>query len=514
MNHWIIAPVILPALLAPVLGFVMRHDMPLARTASIAGTIALMAIALGLFVTAAGDPQVYYLGDWPAPFGIVLVLDRLSALMVLVTTILALLVLIHAVTTGWDARGRHFHALFQFQLMGITGAFLTGDIFNLFVFFEILLIASYGLMVHSGGRDRMRAGLQYVVINLAGSTLFLFALGVLYSTTGTLNMADLALRLQDIPVEEGALIRVAAMLLMIVFALKAALFPVQFWLPATYANAPAPVAALFAIMTKVGAYAILRIHTLIFGPGIAATDGMAGTWLFPAAIVTIAVGAIGVLGARHLMALIAFSVLGSMGTLMVAISAFSPAATTAALYYLVHSTFAAAALFLLADLVTARRAGDRLVAVPATSQNGLFAALFFAAAIGMAGMPPLSGFIGKLMVLDALREPGTMAWAWSAVLIGSLVTIVGFARAGSTLFWKSTALLPAASGGPVVQAEPTAAARPAGVAGLASVMTTIALLALLTIFAGPLVGYLDGTTAQIFDRDGYVTSVLGTEGET
>ncbi|WP_370208138.1 monovalent cation/H+ antiporter subunit D [Pararhodobacter marinus] len=517
MNHWIIAPVILPALLAPVIGFVMRHDLPLARTASVAGTVALLVIAIGLFVTAGGDPQVYYLGDWPAPFGIVLVLDRLSALMVLVTTVLALLVLVHAVATGWDARGWHFHALFQFQLRGICGAFLTGDIFNLFVFFEILLIASYGLMVHSGGRDRMRAGLQYVVINLAGSTLFLFALGVLYSVTGTLNIADLALRLQEVPADEAALVRVAAMLLMIVFALKAALFPVQFWLPGAYANAPAPVAALFAIMTKVGAYAILRIHTLVFGPGIVATDGMAGTWLLPAAIVTIAIGAVGVLGARNLLALIAFSVLGSMGTLMVAISAFSPVATTAALYYLVHSTFAAAALFLLADLVIARREAGHLGARPATLQNGLFAALFFAAAIGMAGMPPLSGFIGKLMVLDALRAPGTMAWAWSAVLFGSLMTIVGFARAGSALFWKSTAVPldePETAETDEAPEAPSGTDRPAGAMELAPVMATVALLVMLTTFAGPLVGYLDGTTAQIFDRSGYVTAVLGTEGET
>ncbi len=514
MNHWIIAPVILPALLAPVIGFVMRHDIPMARIASIAGTTVLVAMAIGLFLTAGDTPQVYYLGDWPAPFGIVLVLDRLSALMVLVTTVLALLVLIHAVSTGWDARGWHFHALFQFQLMGIVGAFLTGDVFNLFVFFEILLIASYGLMVHSGGRERMRAGLQYVVINLAGSTLFLFALGVLYAATGTLNIADLAQRLQEVPADEAALVRVAGMLLLIVFALKAALFPVQFWLPGAYANAPAPVAALFAIMTKVGAYAILRIHTLVFGPGIGATEGMAETWLFPAAIITIAIGATGVLGARHLLPLIAFSVLGSMGTLMVAISAFSPVATTAALYYLVHSTFAAAALFLLADLVIARRGEDRLSARPAILQNGLFAALFFAAAIGMAGMPPLSGFIGKLMILDALRAPGTMAWAWGAVLIGSLVTIVGLARAGSTLFWKSTTILAQGAEESDAPNAPSGTARPAGATELAPVMMMIVLLILLTASAGPLVGYLDGTTAQIFDREGYIDAVLGPAEET
>jgi multicomponent K+:H+ antiporter subunit D len=262
-------------------------------------------------------------------------------------------------------------------------------------------------------------------------------------------------------------------------------------------------------MTKVGAYAILRIHTLVFGPGIGATEGMVETWLFPAAIVTIAIGAIGVLGARHLLPLVAFSVLGSMGTLMIAISAFSPTATTAALYYLVHSTFAAAALFLLADLVIARREDDRLSARPAIVQNGLFAALFFAAAIGMAGMPPLSGFIGKLMILDALRAPGTMAWAWGAVLVGSLVTIVGLARAGSTLFWKATAIPPATSEETGATDTPPVSDRPAGAMELAPVMTMIALLVLLTAAAGPFVGYLENTTTQIFDRDGYISAVLG-----
>jgi len=447
----------------------------------------------------------------------VLVLDRLSALMVLIAALLALVVLVHAVATGWDNRGRHFHALFQFQMMGIVGAFLTGDIFNLFVFFEILLIASYGLMIHSGGRARMRAGLQYVVMNLAGSTLFLFALGVLYSTTGTLNIADLAVRLQEIPPEEAALVRVAAMLLMIVFALKAALFPVQFWLPRTYANAPAPVAALFAIMTKVGVYAILRVHTLIFGPGVEATEGLAGDWLFPAAILTIAVGGFGVLGTRRLMPLIAFSVIGSVGTLMTAVSAFSPDATTAALYYLVHSTFAAAALFLIADLVTRARGSDALTARPATVQNGLFAALFFAAAIGAAGMPPLSGFLGKLLILDALRDPSMIGWAWSAVLIGSLMTILGFARAGSTLFWKSTAVdsgdaQDRNTGQNAGQnAGPTPA--PARAIEIAPAMAAIGILAIITVLAGPLSDYLEGTAGQLFNREGYVTSVLGTGGE-
>jgi len=511
--HWIILPVILPAMLAPIIGFVMRHDISLARITSIAGTATLVAIAAGLTMLASnGDTHVYRLGSWPAPFGIVLVLDRLSAMMVLLTSLLALVVLVHAVVTGWDSRGRHFHALFQFQLMGICGAFLTGDVFNLFVFFEVLLIASYGLMIHAGGRERMQAGLQYVVMNLAGSTLFLFALGTLYASTGTLNIADLAAKMPTIPADEAALVRVAAILLMIVFAVKAALFPVQFWLPATYANAPAPVAALFAIMTKVGAYAIIRVHTLAFGPGTPGTEGLVASWLFPAAIVTIAVGAFGVLGARRLMPLIAFSIVGSMGTLLVAVAAFSPTAMTAALYYMLHSTFAAACLFLMADLVVSRRSGDGLSTQPATMQNGLFAALFFAAAIAMAGMPPLSGFLGKLLILDSLRDPGTMTLAWTAILVGSLLTIVGFARAGSVLFWKST-VVPAAEDVSEEMETTELVVPPATSMEIAPTMAIVAVLIGLSAFAGPVTGYLEQTSSQLFDKAGYISAVLEPAGE-
>jgi multicomponent K+:H+ antiporter subunit D len=504
MSHWIILPVVLPAMIAPIIGFMMRHDIVLARVTSTVGTVLLLAISMVLLSMAMdGTTHIYRLGGWPAPFGIVLVLDRLSALMVLLTSVLAFMVLLHAMATGWDNRGKHFHALFQFQLMGICGAFLTGDIFNLFVFFEILLIASYGLMIHSGGRERMRAGLQYVVMNLAGSTLFLFALGTLYASTGTLNIADLAAKIPAIPADEAGLVRVAAMLLMIVFAVKAALFPVQFWLPATYSNAPAPVAALFAIMTKVGAYAILRVHTVVFGPGVPGTEGMIDAWLFPAAIVTIALGAFGVLGAKRLMPLISFSVVGSMGTLLVAVAVFSPVATTAALYYMVHSTFAAACLFLIADLVVSRRSGDSLTPTFATVQNGLFAAIFFAAAIAMAGMPPLSGFLGKLLVLDALRGPDVIVWAWTAILVGSLLTIVGFARAGSALFWKSTAIE-----APVPNADGSASQNSATVAQVTPVMLTLAVLVALAVFAGPVATYLEQTSAQLFDRSGYISAVL------
>ncbi|MBO9406267.1 monovalent cation/H+ antiporter subunit D [Shimia sp. R9_1] len=506
MNHWIIAPVILPALLAPIIAFVMRHDILLARSFSAAGALALLLISIGLTVLAAGgDTHVYYLGDWPAPFGIVLVLDQLSALMVLLTSILAVCVLGHMMATGRDQRGRHFHALFQFQLMGVCGAFLTGDAFNLFVFFEVLLIASYGLMIHGGGRVRLRAGLQYVVMNLAGSTLFLFALGALYAATGTLNLADLAVKVREMPIEEAALLRVAAVLLLMVFAIKAALFPVHFWLPGTYSNAPAPVAALFAIMTKVGAYAIIRMYTLVFGPDVAATQELITNLLVIAATLTLAVGAIGALAAKRFMPMLSFAVIGSMGTLTFAIAGMTPEATTAALYYLVHSTFSAAALFLLADLVIRRRGNDALSPQFATERHGLFSALFFAGAIAMTGMPPLSGFFGKLLVLDAVREAPWMTVAWVAILAGSLVTIVGFARAGSTLFWKARQ---PKEGDVALHMAVRSDQSPLNAQKLTSIFVMLLMMGLLVATSGRVATYLEGAASQLYDVNGYVEAVL------
>ncbi|MEO5615837.1 MAG: monovalent cation/H+ antiporter subunit D [Cypionkella sp.] len=468
MRQLLILPIILPAILAGAIILFARNTLNLQRAISVLGTIALLALAITL---TQAPTQAYFLGNWPAPFGIALVLDRLSALMLLLTASLALIILIHSIRTRWDTKGRHFHALFLFQLMGLNGAFLTGDAFNLFVFFEVLLIASYGLMVHGGGEARIRAGVQYVAFNLLGSTLFLFALATIYSSTGTLNMADLAQKLPEIPANDTALIRVAAVLLMLVFAVKAALVPLQFWLPGTYANAPGPVAALFAVMTKVGAYALIRFGTLVFPTDLPATTTLLASLLYPAALATIAVGAIGTLGTRSLPRQIAFAAIGSMGTLLLAVSAFTPEATSAALYYLIHSTLATAALFLIADLTRSRR-------------DGLTATLYVAAAIAMAGMPPLSGFVGKLLILDALRGDPV---AWTAILLASLLTMIGFARQGSDLFWKS----PGTEG----PAESKAA-----------ILLCLAALAALTIAAGPITDGLTLTAEALHHPTAYIAA--------
>jgi multicomponent K+:H+ antiporter subunit D len=500
-SAWIIGPILLPAVIAPLLILLRRSDPFVRRAVSVGATAALLAIAVALYGLASdGVPRAYLLGAWQAPFGIVIVLDRLSATMVLLTAVLALCVSIYA-SAGWDQRGKHFHALFQFQLMGINGALLTGDVFNLFVFFEVMLIASYGLMLHAGGGRRITAGFQYVAINLVGSTLFLFAVSLMYNVTGTLNMADIAVKTQSVAPADAALLKVSALLLFLVFALKAALAPMHLWLPTAYSAASAPAAALFAVMTKVGVYCIIRFYNLAFGPDAGPVANIVEPWILPAALVTMAVGAIGVLASRSLAGLIVFAIVWSSGSLLSVFGSFDQQTLVAGLYYAVHSTFAAAALFLIMDQIAARRShGGRLAPSAPIAQATLFGSAFFLAAIAMAGMPPLSGFIGKLLILDASRTADGILWVWSVLLVSSLVVIVGFARAGSLIFWRAEQE-PAS----LEAAEKVAVSLPA----IASVAALVAAPALLTVFAGPVTQELNRTAIQLLDRAAYVRAVLG-----
>jgi multicomponent K+:H+ antiporter subunit D len=494
MTHWIIAPVVLPAIIAALMVTLLRGHLALQRIASLAAILALNAIAAALLLHATQGPEAYFLGDWPAPFGIVLMLDRLSALMVALLSALALITTLYAIGSGWDTKGAHFYPLLMFLLMGIAGAFLTADAFNLFVFFEVLLIASYGLMIHGGGATRTRAGIQYIAFNLVGSSLFLFGLALLYGVTGTLNMADLALKLPTLPPGDQALLRITAVMLILVFAIKGALVPLQFWLPGTYANAPGVVAAMFAVMTKIGAYATIRFGTLVFPPDLPATGALLQDLIQPAALVTLGIGAIGVLGATTLPRLAAFAGIASMGTAFLAISAFTPSTLSAALYYILHSTLATAAMFLVADLVARRRAHVRLDAPAPIAQSGLIASLYMATAIALAGMPPLSGFIGKLLILDAFRAEAPLVW--TTILVSSFLMILGFARAGSQLFWK-----PAGT-----ETDPTPDTPGPEPLAFAATLTLLAALAALTVFAGPVTDALTTTATGLFDTQSYITA--------
>jgi multicomponent K+:H+ antiporter subunit D len=500
VSDLIVLPAVLPALTASFLLLAVRYDLKRQRLVSVAATAALLGIAVALYGLASdGAPRPYRLGDWPAPFGIVLVLDRLSATMLVLGAALALCVVVYAVN-GWDARGRHFHSLFQFQLLGINGAFLTGDVFNLFVFFEVMLIASYGLLLHGGGPRRLQAGFQYVTINLLASTLFLFAVGLIYAVAGTLNMADLAVKAARVSPGDAALLRTGALLLFLVFAIKAALVPLHWWLPATYAAASAPAAALFMIMTKIGAYAMLRVYGTVFGADAGPLAGIAEPWILGGALATVCVGAIGILASRALLDLAAFAVIGSMGMLLIAIGVSGAAGVTTALYYLVHSTLSGAALFLIIDLIAERRgrALDRLTPAPAIPQQTLLGALFLLGSLAVVGLPPLSGFIGKLMILEASGGTEAAPWVWSIVLGMTLVMVVGFARAGSVVFWNLADAGPAAPGGQRKRVLPLAVA-----------CVLIGATAALAGFGGPVTAAFQQTAVQTLDTRGYARAVLG-----
>ncbi|MBG6288854.1 MULTISPECIES: monovalent cation/H+ antiporter subunit D [Pseudomonas] len=493
MNHWLILPVLLPLFAGCALLLVGER---LQRGLSLLATLTLLPLAAVLLQQAdSGVVQFYALGNWRPPFGIILVLDRLSALMIAATALLASLSLIYALR-GDDKRGKRFHPLFQFQLLGLNGAFLTGDLFNLFVFFEILLIASYALLLHGGGAGRVRAGVHYVVLNLVGSAFFLIAVGTLYGITGTLNMAHMAERVAQLSAEQAPLVRAAALLLLVVFGLKAALLPLYFWLPRAYAEATAPVAALFSIMTKVGIYSILRVYTLIFGEQAGELANLAQAWLWPLALAGIVAGALGALAATTLQAMLSYLVVVSAGTLLAAIALGTPEALSAALYYLLHSIWVAGGLFLLADLI-ARQRGDkagRLVQGPALLQPHLLGGAFFFGAIAVAGLPPLSGFLGKLMLLRSVTGGSEAVALWSVVLLSGLVTIVALSRAGSTLFWRTgNTVLGSAEREPV------------------KLLATFGLLAsapLMVVAARPLLTYAQATAAQLLDAGLYRQAIL------
>ncbi len=498
-DHLIILPVAIPALAAPAVLLVMRRRWKLGVAIGFASCLALLATALAVMAQVSGGTTLAYaVGAWPAPFGIVLVADRLAAMMLVLTSCLGLLALTHAVITRADRKGWHFHPLFQFQLMGLNGAFLTGDLFNLFVFFEVLLIASYGLMLHGQGAARLKAGVQYVVVNLVGSSVFLIALGMLYALTGTLNMADMGLRVAAVAAEDQGMLRVAALLLVSVFALKAAVVPLHLWLPRTYAVATPAVAALFAIMTKVGVYSIIRVVPQVFGEGAGAAAWAGAPWLLPAAMLSACVGFAGVFVARSMSEQAAYGVIGSAGTLLIAVASWSAASLGAGLYYLAHSTLAAAALFLIADLAARRRGafGDTASPGPAFADRSAVGLMFMIAAIATCGLPPLSGFIGKLLILRSVAALPDWGWAWSVILVTTFFGVVGFARVGSTVFWKVRA---------DCETPPAPTIRRAD---LAAPALALALLAALAAGAGWASAYADAAAAQVLDPAQSAAAVL------
>ena len=412
---------------------------PWRRGISLISAIAgLITAIVYLSYASTGQITVYQLSEWSAPFGIVLVLDRLSAFMLALTYALAVPVLWYA-SDNWDTRGRYFHAMVHFLLMGICGAFLTGDLFNLFVFFEILLMASYVLLLHGQGKPRFQLGVHYVIINLLASALFLIGLGMIYGSVGSLNMADVSRLIPTLEADQHKLAVAGSLLLFVVFGIKAAMLPVGFWLPKTYAVASTPVAAIFTIMTKVGIYSILRVNGTVFDDTL--SQEILKSWLLPIGLITSLYGVIAAIGADRLRRFVGFMVLSSIGTLLTAIAMSNTQAWSGALYYLVHSTLIGAAFYLFCGWITSQRGDfkDHLKVAPRIKQEKAAMLTYFLIAMMMAGLPPFSGFLGKVFILQATVEASYQGWIIGVVLVVSLLSIIALTRVGFILFWRASA---------------------------------------------------------------------------
>ena len=433
-------PVLLPFFAAILILYPwFNKRLHLQRLVAQFALLMLVAVSmLTLFKTLADGTIGYAMGDWEAPFGIYLLADPLAAFMLVVTSVLALCTHLYA-CGGEDKTGRFFHPLFMFQLMGLNGAFLTADAFNLFVFFEILLIASYSLLIHGGGRERTRAAQHYVLYNLIGSAFFLIALALLYRAFGTLNIPDMAFRAPELPEESVPLAQAGGLLLMVVFGVKAALLPLHFWLPRTYSTTSVPVAALFAVMTKVGVYSLWRIHSVVFGHDSGELSDLGVVPLAWLSGLTVVVGAIGALASQTLRWLIANLIIISVGTLLMTVAMGTTQSVAAGLYYTLHSTLMSGAFFLVAGLILMQRgqAEDRFVRSRPLLYPIFTGVLFAVTAMAMIGLPPFSGFLGKVFILQAAIDSGDAIWVWPIVLISGLAALIALSRAGTTLFWRT-----------------------------------------------------------------------------
>ncbi|WP_085633236.1 MULTISPECIES: monovalent cation/H+ antiporter subunit D [unclassified Pseudomonas] len=539
MTHLIAAPILLPLLTAAIMLMLGERHRPLKAKLNLASSLAGLGIALALLAWTQttgvpGSIGVYLPGNWQVPFGLVLVVDRLSALMLVLTGIIGVSALLYAMAR-WDGAGSSFHALFQIQLMGLYGAFLTADLFNLFVFFEVLLAASYGLMLHGSGRARVSSGLHYISINLLASSLFLIGAALIYGVTGTLNMADLALKIPLVPEADRGLLHAGAGILAVAFLAKAGMWPLNFWLVPAYSSASAPVAAMFAIMTKVGVYTLLRLWTLLFSGQAGASAYFAGDWLIYGGMATIVCAGIAIIAAQRLERMASLSILVSAGILLSATGFAQPNLVAAALFYLVSSTLALSALFLLAELIERSRTASEVpledenellprpqeAAAPVKGTNldddqqavvgqvipwtmAFLGLSFIACALLIVGMPPLSGFIGKLSLIGALLNPlglgagepvSPAAWSLLALLILSgLASLMAFSRLGIQRFWS-----PEERPSPVLRKLECT-----------PILLLLGLSIALTFKAEPLLRYTEAAADALNNPQQYVMAVLGT----
>jgi len=488
-------PVMLP-LVGAALCIVFGRSRRVQRTIGITVLTANVAVSAWLLLRVDADGTlVTYIGGWPAPVGITMVADRLASVMLLIGSVMLLAVLVYAIgQPGAERNHVGFQSVYLVLAAGVSGAFLTGDLFNLFVSFEMMLTASYVLITLGGTREQVRSGMTYVVISLLASVLFVTALALLYAATGTVNMADLAGKIHALP--EG--LRLAfAMLLVVVFGIKAALFPLFFWLPDSYPTAPSPVTAVFAgLLTKVGVYAIIRSQTLFFQP---TTD--IGPVLLVVAGLTMVVGVLGAIAQGDMKRILSFHIVSQIGYMVMGLGLFTVAGLAGALIYTIHHIVVKTTLFLTGGLVEHTAGTSQLSRVNGLlKQAPMIAVLFLVPALSLAGIPPLSGFVAKFALVDAGLDARSY-WIAGVSLAVSLLTLFSMMKIWAGVFWSRAEEAPIAPvrtvgklGGPPLMVFPTAA--------LAVVSLVIA------VAAGPIYAFTERTATDLLRPATYVEAVF------
>lgn len=495
---WLVPlPVVLPLFAAGLTLALYRHPRA-QRVISVLALALMVAVGVGLLFLADSGPVVVDIGGWAAPVGIDLVADRLSALMLTVSSVVMLCVLLYSlgqgITDGDEAAPVSiYHPTYLVLAAGVSNAFLAGDLFNLYVGFEILLAASYVLLTLGGTGERIRAGSIYVIVALLSSIIFLVAIALVYAATGTVNLAQLAQRLPEI---DPGVSLVLQLTLLLAFGIKAAIFPLSAWLPDSYPTAPAPVTAVFAgLLTKVGVYAIMRTQTLLF------TDGRLDTLLMWLALATMVIGILGAVAQNDIKRLLSFTLVSHIGYMLFGIALASQAGLGASIFYVAHHITVQTTLFLVVGLVERRGGSTSLERLGGLAKiaPGL-AILFFIPAMNLAGIPPLSGFLGKVGLLEAGVDQGT-ALAYTLVVgsvVTSVLTLYAIVKAWNKAFWQTPPEPLPDTTLPRTMVGPTAA--------------LVAVGLLLTVVAGPLYSYADRAAATMQDNSNYIDAVLGADG--
>jgi len=519
VNLLVPLPVILP-LFAAGLNLMLHRRQVAQRVVSTLTLATVVLLAAVLLVLADREgPQVMWIGAWPEPLGISLVADRVSALMLLVSATVTLAVMVFSIGQGMTSEDTGtpmsiYHPTFLVLVAGVANAFLAGDLFNLFVSFEILLFASYVLLTLGGTGPRIRAGTIYVVVNMLSSMLFLASVAAVYAATGSLNLAQLSQRLGDLP-EPVAL--VLQLMLLVTFAIKAAVFPLSFWLPDSYPTAPTPVTAVFAgLLTKVGVYAILRTQSLLF------PDSPLQGLLLGAALLTMIVGILGAVAQSDLKRMLSFTLVSHIGYMVFGIGLATVAGFSGAIYYVVHHITIQTSLFLVLGLIERRAGSSSLLRLGGLARLApLLGVLFFVPAMNLAGIPPMSGFLGKVGLIEAGLEVGTpLAYALvGGGVLTSLLTLYAVAKAWNLAFWRTPeqahemvlSLRSARDGGARDLYERLEARDLPTRLPYSMTTSTAALIAVslgLTLAAGPLYGYTERAAEDLKARVVYVEAVL------